>query len=614
MSDATATPTPPVGSAAAGGVAAVDSAAPSLLSALLASVQSLTLELSRRDAEQVRRDAEQQARLEVLAHTMLVRALPPPPSISTAASVGSSIHRTLELQCAIEEFSLSSAAAAATEGSGGGDSTAPVMAAAILYRLAACETEAALVVAATPALCSARRLGDGAAGAAAPAAADPCPLVLVNSERRQWLDSRRAAPRQPAHRLKPGLFMTWAPCWRGTARGGAAGNEGVLASRALQCDGCVREVYETKLGEGDLTMEDFGQLADYHALLPGLCRGMLFNARHFWLYESHDGHPLRLVKAALDARGSLARLRCFFDDPARPLPDPPLIRTLRALMRALGVVPCERAPRAGSFLGAGASGRAFAVRYYAAAPAPPGAPAPPPLALKVSCRASSADLSYEFEQAEAAVAAGASVVPVLARSLHIVVGDDGRDAGGGFLLRDVLEPFAVTSAARCAAAFASLQALHAAGIVHGDARLPNLLATGPRADAAWIDMRAAAAAGLALPAAVRRAADAETLAASILQTSVAGLRRPRRRRLCRHRRAARRRRRRRRRHRRRRRRRQRRRRHVRVMLWQPAQARSSLKIIVQLSDLTLAHRNNRRRRRHQRRRRRRRRRRAAACQ
>ena len=36
---------------------------------------------------------------------------------------------------------------------------------------------------------------------------------------------------------------------------------------------------------------------------------MLFNARDFWLYESFDGHPVRLVKAQLGARGSCAKAR-----------------------------------------------------------------------------------------------------------------------------------------------------------------------------------------------------------------------------------------------------------------------------------------------------------------
>ena len=269
----------------------------------------------------------------------------------------------------------------------------------------------------------------------------------------------------------------------------------------------MREFYEAKLGAGELTVEDFGQLANYLMHAPGLRRGMLFNARHMWLYEADGGAPRRLIKAELGARGSRALLRGFFDDPARPLPEPPLLVLLRALMRELAVVPCEAAPGAGAFLGAGASGRVFAVRR-----AGTGAGAPP-LALKASHTASRADLTYEFDRHVAAAAAGAPVVPIIADSLRFAVDAAGCHAGGGYLLRDVLSPFEATSAQRCAAAFGSLRALHVTGFVHGDARLPNLLAAGSRAPPLWIDMRAAAAGGTQADA---RRADARTLAESIL--------------------------------------------------------------------------------------------------
>ena len=470
----------------------------------------LAAELARRDeklaAERAVERAAERASLNALLHSALaVRSLP---TITSAASVGASVHTALQLHEKIVVFSPP------PDGATDAD-TAPVVAVTDLERLRACATEAALVATAMPALCTARRIGGSGA------VSDPCALVLVNSMRSPWLDSLHGLARPPAQRLKPDLFMTWAPCWKGTARGGPAGNVGVLANRVLQRDGCVREFYEAKRGNGELTIEDFGQLADYHTFAPGLCRGMLFNARDFWLYETFDGLPLRLIKAALGARGSLALLRGFFDDAVRPVRDPPLICVLRALMRNLKVVPCEVEPGAGSFLGAGASGRAFAVRY--AEVPPPGAPPGAPMALKASPSASRAELLYEFEQLQAAAAAGAPVVPVVAGSLHLLTGDDGYEIGGGYLLRNVLEPFAVTSAARCTAAFASLRALHAKGFAHGDARLPNLLATGARSEPVWIDMRAAVQG--VLPVA-KRAVDAETLAASILVIKVGDLPRP----------------------------------------------------------------------------------------
>jgi hypothetical protein len=153
----------------------------------------------------------------------------------------------------------------------------------------------------------------------------------------------------------------------------------------------------------------------------------------------------------------------------------------------------------------------FAVRRVEAA----GAAAAPLLALKVSVSATRADLSYEFEQMMVAGSAGhLPVVPIEADSLRFPTDTAGKYLGGGFLLRGVHAPFEVTSAARCASAFESLRALHAAGYTHGDARLPNLLATGPRSEPRWIDMRAAARGSCT----AAQRADAAELAASVLET------------------------------------------------------------------------------------------------
>lgn len=59
-------------------------------------------------------------------------------------------------------------------------------------------------------------------------------------------------------------------------------------------------------------------------------------------------------------------------------------------------------------------------------------------------------------------------------------------AGGGFLLDRIGECVNVDTRAACLDAFRALAALHAAGVTHGDARLPNLL----RVDDGlrWIDL------------------------------------------------------------------------------------------------------------------------------
>ena len=140
-----------------------------------------------------------------------------------------------------------------------------------------------------------------------------------------------------------------------------------------------------------------------------------------------------------------------------------------------------------------------------------------------------------------AAAAGAPVVAVVEDSLTFFYheGPAACYGGGGFLLRHVCRPAAVTSLARCKAAFAALYHLHAAGFVHGDARLPNLVlgpcegadsseapggegrgaggtsgssGTRPQSAMLWIDLREGMCE--ALPA--KQRADARMLAASVL--------------------------------------------------------------------------------------------------
>jgi hypothetical protein len=384
--------------------------------------------------------------------------------------------------------------------------SAPVATPGDLGVLLACASERDLVAAITPLLRAAR--GFDAEGAAA---TDPCSRVLVNSERTPWLDALHAP--LPADQLKrPDLFSTWAPFWSGR-QDPERGAVGKLAARALQLDGCVCEIYEAKRGDGELTAADFGQLVDYHSRVRGTVRGMLFNARVFWLYESVFAHAVSLTQCEWGARGSRAALRAFFDG----APEPPLVPLLRFLCGKLGVAPRrvsasgaepDGAARASAFLGAGGSARVFCVARLA------GTGEAGLLALKASTELSVAHLSYEFDILARAATAGAPVVPVVAGSLAFFFDAAGAYRGGGFLLRDVCARAVLDSQARFAAAFAALRALHLAGFAHGDARTPNLLARGSAAGAelVWIDLRAATTS--ALESAQR--ADGRTLAASML--------------------------------------------------------------------------------------------------
>ena len=433
------------------------------------------------------------------------------PSATSYGTIGT------EALLALEQGSSIATAHAPPEGATGAD-LAPIASLDDLRSLCACSTESELVALITPLLQAARGLEAGAA-------ADPCARVLINSERSPWLDSL-AAP-LPADQLKrPDLFVTWAPFWSGrlTAHGGAVGK---LAARALQKDGCVSEFYEAKLGQGDLTATDFGQLVDYHSRVSGPVRGMLFNARHFWLLESRRHIPVALIKGKLGAPGSAALLRRFFNAAS----EPPLVPLLRHLCSALSVLPRSIAVdslpvgggggggaqvRSSAFLGAGGSARVFCVAREGATRLS---------ALKASTSQSRAELQYEYAAMQHAAALGAPVVPVVEDSLAVLMdATTGAYRGGGFLLREVCVRAAVDSRAQCTAAFEALRALHSCSLVHGDARLPNLMRS-EGSGLLWIDLRESAAgvqggqrvegqsAG-ALHAAQRT--DARVLAASVL--------------------------------------------------------------------------------------------------
>jgi len=461
-------------------------------------------------AEAVRAEAEA-ARAEAAARDVALRAVlraelvalregkAETPLSQSYATVGADALAALTASEHIFTLPVPAADASAAE-------SAPVATPSELMLLRDCASERALVLAITPLLRAARGLD------AAGADADTCPRVLVNSEVSPWLDSL-STPLPADQRKRPDLFVTWAPFWSGR-QDVELGAVGRLAARALQVDGCVREFYEAKRGDGELTPADFGQLVDYHSRVRGTVRGVLFNARVFWLYQSLRNLPISLTKCEWGARGSRAALRAFLD----ATPEPELVPLLRFLCRALTVVPrritasgvepaaADSAARASAFLGAGGSARVFCVAQLTGAAEL--------RALKASTTLSRGDLTYEFGTLARAARAGAPVVPVVDDSLAFFVDDAGEFRGGGYLLRDVCTRVDIDSPARCAAAFAALRALHALGFAHGDARVPNLLTrgSGARAELVWIDLRVATVD--ALDCAQR--ADGRTLAASVL--------------------------------------------------------------------------------------------------
>jgi len=488
----------------AGGSSALAQAEPikndtSHLQLLIMEVKQLRKEVAERDAQAAEREdrlrkeaADREDRLRADFAAML---LPPTesPSATTYATVGSTALSDLVAEGRIAQAVPPPEGASAEE-------LEPIASPADLAILCACGKENQLVAAITPLLCKARSLPG------ADATVDPCAHLLVNSERISWLDSLDG-PLPPDQRKRPDLFATWAPFWSGHLT--ATGATGKLAARALQLDGCACEFYEAKLGVGELSSADFGQLVDYHSRVRGPVRGMLFNARHFWLLESNRARPLALTKGLLGAPGSLALFRRFFNAGT----EPPLLPLLRKLFRELNVVPRRTAFFSGSqdssvFLGAGGSARVFSVT----------AADGEPCALKASLLLSPLELHYEFYTMQRAAAAGAPVVPTVPGSLtRLNDASSGEYCGGGFLLRGVCRRVVVSNAALVAEAFAALQELHAFGFLHGDARLPNLL----HSEAAggkmlWVDLREAGSWLLEGGLEAAKRIDANTLAASVL--------------------------------------------------------------------------------------------------
>ena len=122
------------------------------------------------------------------------------------------------------------------------------------------------------------------------------------------------------------------------------------------------------------------------------------------------------------------------------------------------------------------------------------------------------NLGAEFEALVDAAARGAPVVAPLPGSLVLV-----PPLGGGFLLARCGAAFEAGSLSTCKAAFASLAALHGCGVVHGDARLANLVLVDQKP--AWIDLNGGILTGPVLEShlPIYSRLDAETLAASVLR-------------------------------------------------------------------------------------------------
>jgi hypothetical protein len=334
------------------------------------------------------------------------------------------------------------------------------------------------------------------------AGGDSCPAILVNSEELEWL----AQPGTHV-KFKPDLFLSWTPfvtfhklVGKGVvARAGS--HFGRLGGAALQYIGCVGGLCEAKRENFKVT--HFGELCRYHACLKdAVCLGMVFDNTKFWLYESAGRNPSELIQAVWGQPGAGKSVSDFFSR----VQEPQLLVLLRALLRDLDVEPVHI--NGVCYLGSGAYGHAFTVQRRGTGP---GAA---PLALKaiITTPARVSHVANEFTTLQRAAAQSDRVVGVAGDLQLRAYGSlgDGSFAGGGFLLASVGEPFAVSVQRDCVRAFEALADLHAAGVVHGDPRVPNLVCVGR--ELKWIDLSASA---LAFTAA-SLCADAAMLARSVL--------------------------------------------------------------------------------------------------
>ena len=323
--------------------------------------------------------------------------------------------------------------------------------------------------------------------------ADPFRLMLINSEALPWL----VPPSSPAHgdlRQKPDHFMSWAPFIEFRGNGEATG---VLGGYSLQQLGCVAAIFEAKCDR--LTESHFGELCGYHTCIQrGSVLGMLFGPTSFQLYKSINTNPVSLLKGDWTTPGSAEAIHSFF----LGVDEPPLLLLLRALTRELGVQPIHVGGHC--YLGSGASGHVFTV----------GDP-DHPRALKVVLTNDPLNVVREYTQLEMAATRGAPVVRPVRGSLRSDVAVERGVVGCGYMLEAVGQPFVINSSARCTAALESLASIHRLGIIHGDARLPNLLSVGEDKAPAWIDARTFVDCGESVNLLMAR--DMRTFARSILR-------------------------------------------------------------------------------------------------
>ena len=236
-----------------------------------------------------------------------------------------------------------------------------------------------------------------------------------------------------------------------------------------------------------ISSEGFGELLVY---LRWICsptfptsRGMLFDATEFWLIECVEGVVTKRVISQWTTAGSVQLIRDFF----------PLSVWERAQVEAcikLGVAVCDD-----GFLGAGGSGRVFKLKA---------ASARDQHALKVVLSANTYKLQVEHARLQ-----NRKLDCLVTPTTDIAVVEG---VGAAYAMAPVGSPVCV-SPTNVRDIFNSLKTLHDAKLVHGDARLANVVFH--RGKYVWVDVMLSCNS----PLEVEIVSDIRTLAASCLKCS-----------------------------------------------------------------------------------------------
>jgi len=301
-------------------------------------------------------------------------------------------------------------------------------------------------------------------------------MVFVSSENDPW-PSRGTLPGMST-KLKPDGFATHRGMYRKRSEVLDGFRSGIPEKNLYDC----LILFESKLAIDDAS---FGQVVRYlHHFRPKpSASAVLFDRTAFQLFRSHKGVVYKVEKAKWAQNGSKSLFRDFIASNTFPW-----VTRLTEACNILGVDVVEGQ----AFLGRGARGRVFKVKRGEET-----------FALKIVDNNSMLSLVDEARALRKAQTTGLTVEPT-GKCI-------GLKDGAALLLTPVGEPLSQPQNSEDVAnLYELLWKLHNKGVIHGDARVLNLILHGGKR--LWIDLMELEVAGWDL----LRSLDAEVLTRSIL--------------------------------------------------------------------------------------------------